>query len=83
MLVITNSARNRTLLFAACESLHEDPAPKRQPDRAVDSDFVLETIVTRMPYENYEKLFQTFVHWARFGELFAYDEATHRITLET
>src|SRR5262249_30038792 len=54
---------------------------QRQPDRVVDSDFVLETIVTRMPYENYEKVFNTFVHWARFGELFAYDKETHRITL--
>jgi hypothetical protein len=54
---------------------------QRQPDRAVDSDFVLETIVTRMPYENYEKVFNTFVRWARFGELFAYDEGTQRITL--
>ena len=55
---------------------------QRQPDRAVDSDFILETIVTRMPYENYEKVFQTLVRWARFGELFAYDETTQRITLQ-
>jgi hypothetical protein len=34
-----------------------------------------------MPYENYEKVFNTFIRWARFGELFAYDEATRRITL--
>jgi hypothetical protein len=54
---------------------------QRQPDRAVDSDFVLETIVTRMPYENYEKVFNTFIRWARFGELFAYDEVTRRINL--
>jgi hypothetical protein len=54
---------------------------QRQPDRSVDSDFVLETIVTRMPYENYEKVFNTFIRWARFGELFAYDETTRRITL--
>jgi cobalt-zinc-cadmium resistance protein CzcA len=54
---------------------------RRQPDRAVDSDFVLETIVTRMPYENYEKVFHTFIYWARFGDLFAYDETTRRITL--
>jgi cobalt-zinc-cadmium resistance protein CzcA len=53
---------------------------QRQPDREVDSDFVLETIVTRMPYENYEKVFATFVRWARFGELFAYDETTHRLS---
>jgi cobalt-zinc-cadmium resistance protein CzcA len=54
---------------------------QRQPDGAVDSDFVLETIVTRMPYENYEKVFATFIRWARFGELFVYDEQSHRISM--
>jgi hypothetical protein len=54
---------------------------QRQPERAVDSDFILETIVMRMPQENYEKVFQTFVRWARFGELFVYDETTQRISL--
>ena len=47
----------------------------------MDSDFVLETIVMCMPYENYEKVFNTFIRWARFGGLFLYDEATQRISL--
>ena len=55
---------------------------ERQPDGTVDSDFVLETIVIRMPYENYEKVFNTFIRWARFAELFVYDEATHRISMQ-
>lgn len=54
---------------------------ERQPDHAIHSDFVLETIVTRMPYENYEKVFDTFIHWARFGELFVYDAASGRISM--
>ena len=54
---------------------------QRQADHSVDSDFVLETIVTRMPYENYEKVFATFVRWGRFGELFVYDEVSHRLSL--
>jgi len=54
---------------------------ERQPDHAIDREFVLETIVTRMPYENYEKVFNTFVRWARFGELLTYDEANQRITV--
>jgi cobalt-zinc-cadmium resistance protein CzcA len=58
-----------------------DDVLDRQPNNTVDSDFVLETIVTRMPYENYEKVFATFIRWARYGELFAYDEATQKITL--
>ena len=52
-----------------------------QPERAIDREFVLETIVTRMPYENYERTFNTFLRWARYGELFAYDEAAQRISL--
>ena len=47
---------------------------RRQRRHTVDRDFVLETIVLRMPQEDYEKVFETFIGWARFGELFAYDE---------
>ncbi len=54
---------------------------QRAPGSAVDSDFVLETIVSRMPYENYEKVFNTLVRWARFGDLFAFDEQTNRLAL--
>jgi cobalt-zinc-cadmium resistance protein CzcA len=53
----------------------------RSPEHAIDRDFVLETIVTRMPYENYERIFNTFVRWSRFGELFHYEEAVQRITI--
>jgi hypothetical protein len=54
---------------------------QRSADRGIDRDFVLETIVTRMPYENYERIFNTFVRWSRFGELFRYDDAAQQITL--
>jgi hypothetical protein len=43
--------------------------------------FVLETLVLHLPQEDYEQQFDTFVQWARFGDLFAYDEATGLITL--
>lgn len=56
-------------------------ALERHPDHAIDRDFVLETIVTRMPYENYERVFNTFIRWSRFGALFAYDERTQRLAL--
>ena len=54
---------------------------QRQSDHTIDSDFVLETIVMSMPRENYEKVFNTFIRWARFGELFVYDETSQRISL--
>ena len=54
---------------------------QREADHAIDRDFVLETIVTRMPYENYEKVFNTFIRWARFGSLFTYNETAQQISL--
>ena len=52
----------------------------RSPNHVIDRDFVLETIVTRMPYENYEKVFSTFIRWSRYCDLFAYDETTQLIS---
>jgi NitT/TauT family transport system ATP-binding protein len=57
-------------------------ALQRQPDHKLERDFLLETIVLNMPHENYETMFQTFIRWARFGNLFAYDETTELISLQ-
>jgi NitT/TauT family transport system ATP-binding protein len=54
----------------------------RQPRHEIDRDFLLETIVLNMPHENYEKTANTFIRWARFGDLFAYDEDTQMIALQ-
>ena len=72
-----------TLLMSGLAGLIAIPANAQswKPDRTVESDFVLETIATRMPYESYEKVFNTFIRWARFGELFIYDERIHRLAL--
>jgi NitT/TauT family transport system ATP-binding protein len=55
---------------------------QRQPDHTIDQDFVNETIILRLPQENYEKTFQTFIRWARFGNLFAYDETSQTLSLQ-
>jgi NitT/TauT family transport system ATP-binding protein len=55
---------------------------RRQRKHQVDRDFVLETIVMRMPQENYEQVFETFVGWTRFGDVFRYDESKHVVSLE-
>jgi NitT/TauT family transport system ATP-binding protein len=55
---------------------------QREPEHAIDRDFVLETIIMAMPHENYERVFNTFVRWARFGDLFAYDEASEKLMLQ-
>ncbi|MFO1094474.1 MAG: AAA-associated domain-containing protein [Planctomycetaceae bacterium] len=56
-------------------------ALERQPNLTIDADFVIEEIVSRMPYENIERVFNTFVMWARYGHLITYDEETQRIAL--
>jgi NitT/TauT family transport system ATP-binding protein len=55
---------------------------QRQPKHEIDRELLLETIVMNMPQENYETVFNTFIRWARFGELLAYDETTETISLQ-
>jgi len=52
------------------------------PDEPIPADEVKEMIIIALPHENYEVMFDTIVRWARFGNLFAYDEDTEKITLE-
>jgi len=54
----------------------------RQPSRRVDADLVLETIIMALPQERYEQTFETFVNWARYGDLFAYDETARTIAAQ-
>jgi NitT/TauT family transport system ATP-binding protein len=46
----------------------------------VSREMVMELITEELPQESYEKVFSTLVHWARAGDLFAYDEATETLT---
>ncbi len=54
----------------------------RREQGEVDADLVIEAIVIALPNENYEKLFDTFVRWARYGNLFEYDEARRTLALQ-
>ena len=42
-----------------------------------------ETIILNMPHENYQRMFETFVDWSRFGSLFRYDPQAGRLYEET
>jgi NitT/TauT family transport system ATP-binding protein len=53
-----------------------------QPNKQIDRELVLETIVFRIPSEDYEKTFKTMVAWARFGDLFAYDDNTEKLSAQ-
>ena len=54
----------------------------QQPDHEVSADIVREMIIMAMPRENYEAVFDTMVRWARFGNLFAYEEDADRLSLQ-
>jgi NitT/TauT family transport system ATP-binding protein len=56
-------------------------ALQREPSHRLHHDFVYETIVLHMPGEHYERLFETFVRWGRFGNLLHYDEASQTLSL--
>jgi len=43
---------------------------------------IRELIIIAMPRENYEAMFDTMVRWARFGNLFAYEEDSDRLSLQ-
>jgi NitT/TauT family transport system ATP-binding protein len=57
-------------------------ALQEAPEHRLPRDFVLETIVLRMPSEDYERVFQVWIGWARYGELFAYDEVDEMVSLQ-
>jgi NitT/TauT family transport system ATP-binding protein len=70
--------RGQLLKLHLFREIHD--ALQIEPTHMVDRDFVCETIVMRMPRENYEKVFNTFIRWARFGDLFSFDEKTGLIS---
>ncbi|WP_224371803.1 ABC transporter ATP-binding protein [Hyalangium versicolor] len=72
--------REQLLRLALFKQVAE--ALSRNEDHRLDADFILETIAMRMPYENYEGVFETFVSWARYGDLFTYDEDTKTLALK-
>ena len=53
----------------------------KREERSIDSEFVLETIAIKMPLENYKRIFNTFVSWARFGSLFSYNPKEKTLSL--
>ncbi len=57
-------------------------AIERATNHRVDAEFVMELIVLAMPQESYERMFEVFVSWSRYGDLFAYDEAAQEFSAQ-
>jgi NitT/TauT family transport system ATP-binding protein len=55
---------------------------QRQEEHKVDRDFVLELVALNLPNEDYDSMFDTFIAWARFADLFAYDEERGEVALQ-
>jgi NitT/TauT family transport system ATP-binding protein len=51
----------------------------KHPRAKLDAELVQEVIILNLPSENFEKTFETFIHWTHYGNLFAYDEDTRKI----
>ncbi len=47
----------------------------------IDSDTVIETLILKLPQEDYEQTFITIINWCRFGEVLTYDEARKHVTI--
>ena len=52
---------------------------EREPDHELDRDFVYETLALALPEENYGRMFDLLVRWARVGHLFEYDARDHKL----
>jgi NitT/TauT family transport system ATP-binding protein len=57
-----------------------ETALERAPGHVLHRDEVFQMLVLWLPQENYERLFGELVGWARFGNLFAYDEFRERLS---
>jgi NitT/TauT family transport system ATP-binding protein len=55
---------------------------EQRPDHGAGGDLVKEMVILALPRENYEEVFDTLVRWARFGNLFAYEDDADWLSLQ-
>jgi NitT/TauT family transport system ATP-binding protein len=51
-------------------------------EAGIPAEEIIDKIAIMMPQERPDRIFATFVRWARFGDLFAYDEDTRKLYLQ-
>jgi NitT/TauT family transport system ATP-binding protein len=51
-------------------------------DEGISANVAREMIIMALPRENYEDIFDTMIRWARFGNLFAYEEDADWLSLQ-
>lgn len=72
--------RQQVLRLGIFRQLHS--VLEQQPRKELRREQVLELIVLHMPFEDYERIFDTLVRWGRFGDLWAYDEELETLSLQ-
>jgi NitT/TauT family transport system ATP-binding protein len=72
--------REQLLHLRLFKEVHELVAAS--PARHIHRESALEAIMDRMPHEDHERMFNTFIRWSRFGGLFHYDETEQRLGLD-
>jgi NitT/TauT family transport system ATP-binding protein len=55
---------------------------QKAPGHSLERELVLETLILHLPEEHYERCFDTLIRWARYGNLFAYDETLETLSLQ-
>ena len=71
--------RARLLDLDLFAELHR--ALEAEPTHRLGKEFALELIALRLPSEDFERTFETLIGWARYGDLFAYDELAGELSL--
>lgn len=66
--------------FALFQEVHDEL--QKDPDHEMTRERLIEIITRRLPQENYDRVCDTLVLWARFGDLFGYDENTEKLFLQ-
>jgi len=83
---ITASAADRKTIWRErileLRLFHEIQELLRRARGPIAGDLVRKTLVLNLPGVNYEKAFAILVDWARYGDLFAYDEKTGKVSIQ-
>lgn len=58
------------------------PTPDRTTSHRIDAEVVIEMIADSLPQEHAQRTFMTFVSWAHYGDLFAYDETARVLEVQ-
>jgi len=54
---------------------------ENREDGQVDKETVMDIIIFSMPFEDFEKTFDNIIRWGRYGNLFAYEDDTEKLSM--